>query len=309
MDRHLHRDASLNSCPLRTAIGGVWPFGRLRRACEVLQHRTSVKEFSATVVVAVALAVGSAASPTHARAAASDPAPTRGPRGEIDVDMADDAAEAAMGGDVTAWYGEQKAAIAEMVGAGVTVRAVVEVRDFDPELGLGYAGVLFVRLDDAHHGERFEVRAGCPCSSEEFFAIFSAAVKSRVGDWVRVRDAKLAAARAEAVAPAPAAVLPPQRYRLDTLGKAGIGAIGVGAAFVIAGAVMWRRGIAQEHPPRFPGLRDAGIASVGVGIAVTAVGLGYLVADVVLDRRWRRSLRPTAALGPTGGVLGLRGRF
>lgn len=309
MDRHCHRAESCNTCPSGTAIGRVWPFGRLRRVCELLQHRTSVKDISATVVVAVVLAVGSAGSPAHARAAAPDRASTRGPRGDVDVDMADDAAEAALRAEVAEWYGEQKAAIAEMVGAGVRVQAVVEVRDFDPELGLGYAGVLVVRLDDAHHGERFEVRAGCPCSSEEFFAIFSAAVESRVGDWMRVRDLKVAAKPPEPVAPAPSAALPPERYQLDTLGKAGIGAIGVGAVFVIAGAVMWGRGVAKEPPPRFPGLRDGGIALVGVGAAVTAIGVGYLVADVVLDRRWRRSLRPSGGVGPTGGVLGLRGRF
>ncbi len=223
--------------------------------------------------------------------------------------MADDAAEAVLRGEVTAWYGEQKAAIARKVGAGVTVRAVVEVRDFDRELGLGYAGVLIVRLDDAHGGERFEVRAGCPCSSEEFFGIFGAAVTARIGDWVRVRDLKLAAEPQEPVTPAPAAVLPPQRYQLDNLGKVGVGMIGVGAAVVLAGGVMWGRGVAQEAPARFSDLRAGGIAMVAGGLAVTAIGVGYLVADVVLDRRWRRSLRPTAALGPTRGVLGLRGRF
>jgi hypothetical protein len=262
----------------------------------------------ASLVVAATFALGYGSQAGHAVAAAPDQKSTRGTRGDVDVDMADDAAEAALRGEVTAWFDERKAAIAEDVGAAVTVRAVVEVRDFDPQLGLGYAGVLIVRLDDARGGERFEVRAGCPCSSEEFFTIFTAAVKARVGEWVRVRDAKLAAARADAVAPAPA-VLPPQRYQLDGLGKAGIGVMGVGVAFVVAGAVMWGRGAAQEPPPRFPDLRDGGIALVGVGIAVTAIGIGYLAADVVLDRRWRRSLRPTASVGPAGGALGLRGRF
>jgi hypothetical protein len=263
----------------------------------------------ASVVVVAAFAMGYGGSTGHALAAAPDPASTRGARADVVVDMADDAVEAALRGEVTAWYGEQKIAIGKDVGAGVTVRAVVEVRDFDPELGLGYAGVLIVRLDDARGGERFEVRAGCPCSSEEFFTTFTAAVKARVGEWVRVRDAKLAAAQREPVAAPREAVPPPQRYQLDTLGKAGVGLIGVGAAVVGGGAVMWGRGVAQDDPPRFPDLRDGGIALVSVGIVVTAIGVGYLVADVVLDRRWRRSLRPTAALGPACGVLGLRGRF
>lgn len=255
------------------------------------------------VVVALALAF----APSQVFAVPTDPTATRKPRGVVEVDMADDASEAALRDEVTAWYGAQKLAIAEAVGDGVEVRASVEVHDFDREQGLGYAGVLTVRLEDGRGGEQFEVRAGCPCSGEEFFASFTAAVRSRVQEWVRVREARRAAALPAAAIPAP--VLPPARYRLALLGKLGVGMIAVGAALVVGGAVMWRRGEVQDEPAPYPKLRDGGIALVASGVLVSGVGVGVLVADAVIDRRSRRSLRPAAAVGRAGGVVGVRGRF
>lgn len=302
---NLHTTAII-PCPFGAGIAAVWPFGRLCGTARVMHDRSRVKEVPARVVVVVALAF--AFAPSRVFAVPTDPTATRGPRGVVEVDMADDASEAALRDEVTAWYGAQKLAIADLVGAGVEVRASVEVHDFDREQGLGYAGVLTVRLEDGRGGEQFEVRAGCPCSGEEFFASFTAAVRSRVQEWVRVREARRAAA-AVAAPTTPAPVLPPARYRMALLGKLGVGMIAVGAALVVGGAVMWRRGVVQDEPADFPKLRDGGIAFVASGVLVSGAGVGVLVADAVIDRRWRRSLRPAAVVGRAGGVVGVRGRF
>lgn len=287
---------------------GHWPLGRwwgsLCRTVHVVQDRAAVVP-RVRIVIAAVLALAAASAPASAHAA--EP---RGPAGVVDVDMADDASEPVLRDEVTAWYDAQKVAIATMVGEGVQVRAAVRVRDFDPDQGLGYAGHLTVRLEDARGAEGFEIHAGCPCSAQEFFAAFDVAVSTRVGEWVRIRDEKLAAATAEpSQSPAQPVPRPPARYKMRFFGILGVIAMAAGAGAVVGGAVMWKRGIDAGEPPSRQGLGAAGVVAVTGGILLLGGGVASLVTEIVLDRRSRRSLRPTATLGPSGGGVGLRGRF
>jgi len=160
-----------------------------------------------------------------------------------------------------------------------------------------YAGHLTVRLEDARGAEGFEIHAGCPCSAQEFFAAFDVAVSTRVGEWVRIRDEKLAAATAEpSQSPAQPVPRPPARYKMRFFGILGVIAMAAGAGAVVGGAVMWKRGIDAGEPPSRQGLGAAGVVAVTGGILIAGWTLRRQLGKGGMGQVWKVD-RPTAA-GP-----------
>ncbi len=276
-----------------------WPFGHLRRAAMTRHPGAAMSSPLLVIRVCLVASFGIAAP----RAVAAAPAV----RVEVDVEILNEAVESSVRHDATAWFDARIAAAGFVHDAEAGDAAKLEIRDFDREQGLGYAGV--VRLDVPPGHAAIEIRAGCACSGHEFFERLGAAFDDRAAEW-SAAHAEAPPQPAPRPAPVPEAPPPATRYRVGVLGGMGIGMMALGVGGTVLGAVMWKRASDRGEPPSDPdgdGLGAAVIAAAG-GFII-AGGVASVVADFLIERGPRRRVRPRAQVGRDGGGLVLTGRF
>lgn len=234
---------------------------------------------------------------------------------EVQVDMGPDAAAAAQ--EMAA---RAKAVLVEhLMSEGFTIDGAahevvtISLRHFDVEERHGYRARIELSMPDGSPPRVID--AGCACAGLAFLDALRIALPKDVRVYAGAHRTQTRAQAARAAADAQPATPPPGpavplRYEMGAFAKIGIALTVVGVGMVTGGAVMWKLGVDRGEPPSDRGgLGQGGAVLLGSGVVYVAGGVSMVIVDVVLDRKWRRSVQPVAKVDWHGGIFGVTGRF